>query len=311
MKQPSNITFIIFTQNEEKRIEYPIKCFLPYGEVIVSDDHSTDNTVAIAKKLGATVIQRKIKEEKYGYAENKEETDFIFRHVKTDWVFWGFADNMVPKACLDLYVKIAKENKYKIVVQKLKTLLYENRDYFPHINVTTRFFRKDSIDFSNNVIHQIGKYAKHVKPNDMLYLSPIDEYSIYHFSTQTTTSIIAAANSYSSTQAKSSLTKSSGLKIFIMPFIHFLYIYVLNGSFRYGIEGFFVAAQYSFYHVLVYSKVYENMHHLTPASIEENFFTKKKKELLKVSPRSGSIKVIFAKLDNLFTSRLHKFYKFR
>lgn len=308
MKQSSNITFILFTQNEEKRIEYPIKCFLPYGEVIVSDDNSTDNTVNIARKLGARVIKRK---SHTAYVENKEETDFIFKQIKTDWVFWGFADNMVPKTCLDLYVKIAKENKYKIVVQKLKTLLYENREYFTHVNVATKFFRKDAVDFSNNVIHQIGKYAKHVKPNDILYLPPINEYSIYHFSTQTTTSIMAAANNYSTAHAKTTPTKFLGIKTILFSFLYFLHIYILNGAFRYGFEGFFVAVQYSFYHVLIYAKAYENKYKLSPNSIEKDYFSKIKKQMLQRSPRSNIFKKIVANMENAFVSRLHGFYKFK
>ena len=84
-KMKSNITFIIFAYNEEKRIEYPMKCFLPYGEVIVSDDSSTDNTVKIAKRLGAIVIKRK--SPRGVLVENQEEINFILSHVATDWVF--------------------------------------------------------------------------------------------------------------------------------------------------------------------------------------------------------------------------------
>ena len=47
-KRKSNITFIIGTLNEEKRIAYPLKSFLPYGDVLVVDHYSTDGTVEVA-----------------------------------------------------------------------------------------------------------------------------------------------------------------------------------------------------------------------------------------------------------------------
>ena len=310
MKRPSNITFVIFTQNEEKRIEYPIRCFLPYGNVLISDDHSTDNTVKIARKLGAEVINRKTYE-KHLQVENEEEANYIFKHVKTDWVFWGFADTMVPKTCLELYVKTANENKYKVVVQKLKTLLYDNREYFSSINVTTRFFRKDSMDFKNNPIHQTGKYKNHVKPTDILYLPPIDEYSIYHFSTDTTPSILSKINLYTSIQASSSSAKFLGVKIILLPLLYFLNTYILSGGFKNGVQGFIVAVQYSFFYpILVYSKVYENEHNLTPELIEKKF-SHTKRGLLVESPKSNIIKKIIASAKNALVSRMHIFYKFR
>jgi len=301
----SNITFVIFTYNEEKTIEYPIRCFLPYGEVIISDDSSTDRTVKISEKLGARVIKRKTH---LAFVENKEESDFIFSHVKTDWVFWGFSDTMAPKTCLELYKKISHENKYKVVAQKLRTFFYNSHEYFNHFNITTRFFKKDAIDFSNNTIHQMGKFASHVKPSEILYLLPIDEYSLYHFSTHTTASIIANMNKYSYDHAQST-SKPSFLKMTLWSTSFFVMAYFLNGGLRYGIEGFIVAVQYSLYPFIVYSKTYEKKYNFTSQSIEDNY-SKSKKELLTKSPKSNIFQKLVAYLENLIISFIHKSYKF-
>jgi glycosyltransferase involved in cell wall biosynthesis len=47
----NNITFVLFAYNEEKRIEYPIRNFIKYGEVIVIDNFSTDKTKKVAEQL--------------------------------------------------------------------------------------------------------------------------------------------------------------------------------------------------------------------------------------------------------------------
>ncbi|MEK7177813.1 MAG: glycosyltransferase [Patescibacteria group bacterium] len=303
----SNIIFIIFTYNEEKRIEYPIRCFLPYGEVIVSDDSSTDNTVKIAEKLGAKVIKRKTH---LPFVENKEETEFIFSHVKTDWVFWGFADEIVPKKCLDLIKKISLETKYKIVVQKRKTMLYDPESEFVPVDVSVNFFRKDSLDFSTNTIHQMGKFASHVKPDEVLYLPPIDEYSVYHYSRYNTESIINNLNTYSSLHARSASEKLIGMKMIFFPTFTFLKIYFLEGAIRYGLKGLIVSIQYAIYFFMVYAKAYENSQNVTLDSIESKFAVSKK-NILKKSPKTSLLKIYLSKIWILFISKIHKFYKFK
>lgn len=302
----SNITFIIFAFNEEKRIEYPIKCFLPYGDVIVSDDSSNDNTVNVAKKLGAKIIQRKTHST---FVENKEETEFIFKYVKTDWVFWGFADDMVPKTCLDLYKKISKENKYKIVVQKRKTLLYDGRSELHPGLISTKFFRKDSLDFINNTIHQMGKFMPHVKSNEVLYLPPIDEYSTYHFSLETTESLLSKMNIYTKVQSESMKGKVSFIRLISIPFIIFFEIYFFNGTWKYGIKGYISSMRFAMSYFIILSKKYEIDNDITLTSIEENF-VKEKKDLLINSPRSNIVQKLWADLLIFILSRLHKRFKF-
>lgn len=307
MKQPSNITFILFTQNEEKRIEYPIKCYLPYGDVLISDDNSTDKTVAIAEKLGAKVIKRRTKT---AFVENKEEADFIFKHVKTAWVFWGFADEMVPKSCLDLYAKIAKENKYKIVVQNRKTIIYGDESVIVPGLINVKFFKKDAIDFTNNKIHQLGKFTTNVRPEDLLYLSPIDEYSVHHFSTDITERFIPKYNLYTSIQATDMESKISPINVAIVPFITFLIHYILLGAWRYGIRGFIVSVRGAIYSFLVYSKKYEIDNQINFETME-NKFAKKKKILLTKSPKSNIFNKLWAQMIVIPLSGLHKYYKFR
>jgi len=308
MKKTSNITFLLFSGNEEKRIEYPIKCFLPYGEVIVFlDEKSTDKTALMAKKLGAKVVKRpKMQPD---FVETKQMSDFVYQYIKTDWVFWGFADEMVPKPCLELYKKISQESKYKIVVQKKKTLLYtKGREYLP-CYVGIKFFRKDAIDFSNNKIHQMGKFKAHVKPSEVLYLPPIDEYCVYHFQTQTTETWLKNFNAYSNIHAQSISPKSLGFKILFDPLFSFLNHYFFDGAFRYGIEGFIVSVEFAFYSFMVLAKTYEIKNNITLNS-EEKEFAQIKKYLLARSPKSSWWQKLIANLKIAIIAPIHKNYKF-
>ncbi|MBI4225979.1 hypothetical protein HY612_02595 [Candidatus Roizmanbacteria bacterium] len=304
----SNITFLIFAFNEEKRIEYPVKCFLPYGDVLIIDNLSTDRTCEIAKNLGASVIR--FRREIGTFAETPEVVDRIYKNVKTDWVFWGMADEMVPKTCLELYKKIASENKYKVVVQKKKTLLFDEKSEFLPCDITVNFFRKDSIDFRNNRIHQTGKFAKHVKPDEILYLPPIDEYSVYHFSNYITENLVRNFNIYTTEHAKNISHKNLEIRIILEPMITFVTHYLQGGAIWRGIRGLIVSLQYSYYSFLALVKAYELKYNINLITQERNFAVVKK-ELLKTSPKSSLFKRIRANLWIYFLSKVHKYYKFR
>ena len=103
-----SITVLIEVFNEEKNIVDCIKSAqLLTQTVIVVDMQSTDHTVEIAKKMGATVIPF---DAHPLYVEPARE--FGIRQIKTDWVMILGADERMTKELADeiLYV-IASEAK--------------------------------------------------------------------------------------------------------------------------------------------------------------------------------------------------------
>ena len=55
----SNITAVILTFNEQMHLQRCIDSILPLtNDIVVVDSFSTDDTVAIAQRNGATVLQR-------------------------------------------------------------------------------------------------------------------------------------------------------------------------------------------------------------------------------------------------------------
>lgn len=308
MKNNSNITFIIFTKNEKNRISYCIKNFLSYGEVLIFDNYSDDKTRDIAKKLGAKPIL--IDKTNVQFDETKKIFDFVMSYVKTDWVFWGFADDMAPKTCLDLYKKISQENKYKIVVQKRKTLMFDGKSELDPGFITCKFFRKDSLDFTDNTMHQMGKYKSHVKPADILYLPPIDEFATYHFSRDIMVDVIEKINRGSTLQAKAMKGKIHPLLVILDPLITFSIAYFFYGLFRFGTRGFIVAMRHMMSRYAMLAKKYELDNNITLDTIENNF-KHEKQRLLISSPRSSIVQKTWAYLIISFLSRLHRWYKFR
>jgi len=76
------LSVIIITKNESQNIADCIKSANFANEVIVLDSGSSDNTVSLAKKLGAKVFNKPWKgygQQKYGYSINQARMDIFFR----------------------------------------------------------------------------------------------------------------------------------------------------------------------------------------------------------------------------------------
>ncbi|MCA9371624.1 glycosyltransferase [Candidatus Woesebacteria bacterium] len=304
--QKENITFIIATFNEEKRIEYPLKNFVGYGKVLVVDNESTDKTREIARKYGATVIRHK----NAGWTETEEQMKYTMSHVDTDWICFAAADEIIPKTCLDLYKKIAKEDKYRIVIQNKITVLYEGDADSIIAFINIHFFKKGALLFDKNIMHQRGRFAPDVKPSDILYLPPLPEYSVYHFSLYNTEKSLKTLNTYTNFHSQSVPRSFLVVRLIIRPIWSFIEHYFFGRLFLLGTKGFISAVQFSLYYFFTYAKAYELQHNITLENIERNF-QKDKKKLLRSSPKSNIFQKLWANIVIFFVSKLHRWYKFK
>ncbi len=117
----NNISIVVLTYNEQLHIERCIKSLLPISsEIFVIDSFSTDQTVAIAERLGAKVFQNTWK----NYA-----TQFQWAldncPIHTDWVMRMDADEYVTEA-------LAEEIKQRLPLLEpsIGGILLKRRVYF-------------------------------------------------------------------------------------------------------------------------------------------------------------------------------------
>lgn len=101
--QKTALSVVILTKNESGRIADCLKSVSWADEVIVLDDESTDDTIPIARSLGAKVVQRKMdiegKHRNYGYA--------LAEH---DWILSLDADERVTPELRDEIITTLKNN---------------------------------------------------------------------------------------------------------------------------------------------------------------------------------------------------------
>ncbi len=269
-----NITFIVFAYNEEKRVEYIVKNCIKYGKVLILDGGSTDKTKEISEKEGATFVLRPNVKSKF--AENQEMYEFIKKNVDTEWIFWGFCDNLMNNSLLEKLVELSKQNKIKYVVFPLYTYLWGNTKK-PAIKAKSpRFFMKDYIDFTNNHIHGMGNFLG--KNDEILKLSMEEKNAIKHFSTYDLKKFIMSHLNYAEIEALEKFEdgyKFSFFKMVKNMIKSFLYWY--KDGYKNGLMGFMIAILYSFFQFMIFFKLYELENGLSIEKIENNYAEEKKR----------------------------------
>jgi len=271
----NNITFVIFTYNEEKRISYVIRNFIKYGEVFIMDDGSTDRTKEISEKLGAKYfIRPKIDNIQ---AENQEMFNFVKSKVKADYIYWGYADNIAPKTLLEKLVEVSVQNKFKRIFIPLYTYLWGNVKNYALKSYTPFVFHKDFIDFADNHIHGMGKFLG--TKEQLLKLPNKEEYALRHFSTYNLNKFVQAHLNYADIEALGrfqSGEKFSTIKMFIEMAKYYFW------GRRAGKNGALVrivSLNYAFFRLMVYTRLFELENNITLDSIEENYSKEKEKFL--------------------------------
>jgi glycosyltransferase involved in cell wall biosynthesis len=273
--QESNIAFILFTLNEEKRIEYPVRNFIKYGEVLVLDGGSTDRTGEIAQKYGAKFLQRP-KMTMIGAGETTQMLDFALANTDKKWFFWQYVDDLAPKTLLEKLTEISRQDKYKQVIVPLYTYLW-GKTVHPAIKTSVGcFFQRDAVDFSNNLIHGMGRFLG--KKDEILRLPIRDEYAIRHFSLYNLNKFATSHLSYAEAEAgqKYAVGKKYSIPRMLGAMIRYFWLFYKD-NWKNGAVGFMEALAYSYFRLLTYFSLYEKENGVTLEKIEEQYVVEKKR----------------------------------
>lgn len=160
----NDITAIILTKNEEVNIERCIKSINKrIKKIIVLDSYSNDNTVKIAKKLGAKIYQHEFQNYalQFNYALDNIQID-------TKWVFRLDADEVVTSELLDEIenkIKIHSNDDINGFLMKYKLIFMgkflKHGGCYPFVKMTIwkkEFGRFEERDFGEHVVLKEGKY---------------------------------------------------------------------------------------------------------------------------------------------------------
>lgn len=277
-----DLTVLILTFNEEKHIERCIKSLQEFAkEIFIVDSFSTDNTVNIAKELGAKVYCNKWKnyatQFNWGLENCPIETEWVMRMDADEYIMPELSNEIISKLdnvdddTTGIYIKrrvffLNQWIKYGgfyptwlLRIWRHKKGYCEQRWHDEHIQVSegnTIEFNYDLVDDNmSNLTWWTEKHNRYatIEAVDILNhrfgFIEYDEMTPAFFGTQA--------------QRKRWLKhRYMMLPLFIRPFLYFHYRYIFQVGFLDGKKGlifhFLQAFWYRFY---VDVKVYEIYHH--------------------------------------------------
>lgn len=272
----SKITFVFFTYNEEKRLGFVLRNFSKFGRICIVDGGSTDRTKEIAQSFGADFFLRP--PATGPYVETEANFNLIKTFLDTDWIYWGYVDNIAPKPLLNKLLEISQQDKIKQVLIPLYTYLWGNTEKYALKSYAPFFFHKDFVSFTGNHIHSIGKFLG--TKEQILTLPSKEEYALKHFSTYNVAKFVAGHMRYAETEAQDKF--QAGKKFSVWQLFRAMLGYTwIFGKYNYknGKLGLLIILNYIAYRVMAYTRLYELEHGITLESIEENY-AKKKESIL-------------------------------
>lgn len=271
----NNITFVLFTYNEEKRIAYAIQNFVQYGDVIIMDAGSTDRTKEIAEKLGARFFLRP--DNQSPQVETQRNFASIKDNIHTNWIYWGYVDNIAPKSLVEKFVEISQQDTYTYVLVPLYTYLWGNVKRLSQKSYSPFFFHKDAVDFADNYIHGMGKFLG--SKEQILRLPNKSKFALRHFSTYTMHKFVLGHLRYAEQEAKEKFERGERFSFFRMCAGMLRYMWIYRRSVKNGVYGIMIVMAYPFFRLMAYASLYEHEHDITIDTIEEKYAVLKGKML--------------------------------
>ena len=241
------VSVVIIAKNEENNIDDCLKSALWASEIIVLDDNSTDNTVAIAKKYTDKVSSRKMDIE-------GRHRNYAYSLATNKWVLSLDADERVsPELADEIRELFKKEVKDKAYSMPVKTFIGKRwirySGWYPAPKV--RLFDKDHFKYEDAEVHprvfidgSCGRLTK-----DIVHYSYRDFHEFYQSLNNQTT--LEARKWFGEKR------KINFLKMCRKALSRFLKAYVQKKGYKDGLLGFAVSYNGSLYQMMSYFKYRE------------------------------------------------------
>lgn len=221
------ITAIITTFNEEYNIKRCIDSIQWADEVLVIDSFSTDNTVSICEKMGATVLHRK-----YKYAADQK--NWAIPKAKNPWIILLDADEEASSALQDeikeLLSSKPKQTAYWIRRKNFFLGKYVRFCGWQNDQVI-RLFRRDNHRYEDKMVHEEIERKGHISKLKS---------NIHHFTAENTYKYNKKIERYAAYAAKQNMLHNknvNGYHLYFKPVYKFLHSYIIRGGFLDGRIG--------------------------------------------------------------------------
>jgi glycosyltransferase involved in cell wall biosynthesis len=250
------LSVTVITKNEAADIGDALASVAWADEIVVVDSHSSDDTVAIARRYTDRVIAR----DWPGYGNQKNYAASIASH---DWILSLDADERVTPALADEIRRVLAgaptESGFRIprVTWHLGRWI-RTTDWYPDPQL--RFYDRRSAEWTSRRVHEsvkargaVGRLngeLQHYAYRDISdHLETIDRYTTY-----------AACQMFEEGR------RAGLMEIAAHPPLAFLRNYIARGGIRDGAVGFVVSAMNAYYVFLKFAKLWELQRDTTNAT---------------------------------------------
>lgn len=247
----NKISVVINTLNESGTVGRAIGSVSWADEVVVCDMHSDDDTVEIAKKLGAKVIYHK----KVSFVEPAR--NFAISKASGDWVLVLDPDEEVPSGLGEKLQEITKkQDPLDYIEIPRRNIIFGHfmkaSMWWPDYNI--RFFKKGAVEWSDK-IHRPPKAL-----GQGLKLPEEEKFALIHYHYESISQFIERMNRYSTVQAEG--LRKEGYKFYWADLINkplgeFLGRFFSNRGFEDGLHGLVLSLLQAFSFLVMYLKVWE------------------------------------------------------
>jgi glycosyltransferase involved in cell wall biosynthesis len=241
------LSVTVITKNEAADIEAALSSVSWADEIVVVDSHSTDDTVALARRHTSRVVER----DWNGYIDQKNHAASLASH---DWILSLDADERVtPELAREIQERLASqpaESAFRIprVTWHLGRWV-RTTDWYPDYQL--RLYDRRAAQWTGPYVHeavtvtgavgQLRGELQHYAYRDIAdHLETIDRYTT-----------LAAQ------QMREDGRHAGWLHIVGHPPLAFLRNYIARGGIRDGLPGFVISALNSYYVFLKFAKLWE------------------------------------------------------
>jgi glycosyltransferase involved in cell wall biosynthesis len=216
-------------------------------EIIIIDSGSTDDTIQIARNLGAKIAFN----EWHGYVKQKAFGENL---CQNDWILNIDADEELSKELQDEIEFIFSSNiQDNYFAYQTKIVILHRNDkqarHFAPYNKSIRLYNRQYSSFANNnttTTHDSVLFNPNINIQNKIHdLNGI----IHHRSGTSIGQLVTKANFYSSEQAKDLVKlgrKPSKIRIIVEIINHFLKAFFIRRYFIFGFDGFIDSVIFAF-----------------------------------------------------------------
>jgi glycosyltransferase involved in cell wall biosynthesis len=228
------ISAVVITFNEESNIESCVTALQKVAaEVLIIDSNSTDKTRAIAKKLGATVVETKWQ----GYAATKNFGNSI---ATNDWILSIDSDEVLSEELIESIKVLTLDEQKVYALDRLTNYCgqwIKHSGWYPEWKV--RLFHRSHTQWEGEFVHEQLVYSRSLSVQKV-------KGKLFHYSYKTLDDHWERIENYarlSALEMQSKGKESNFVKLWISPAIRFLKTYFLKMGFLDGKNGWIISVR--------------------------------------------------------------------